>query len=114
MRRYVHEAAVRQKIDALGGRREAQARDVFDLHVLVGGTPGEGLLAFLVEGLERDKLAEAYKRALTITFKEYEGQVVEFLAEDARSRYGTESAWDEIRLDVATLVEEVIKRKGEE
>lgn len=113
VRRYVREAAVRQKIDALGGRREAQARDVFDLHLLVGAAPSDATLAFLAEGLKGERLEEALKRAFTITYKEYEGQVVEFLADDARSRYGTENAWDEIRLKVAVLVEEVIKRKGE-
>ena len=112
-RRYVREAAVRQKIDALGGRREAQARDVFDLHILLPNHASEGLLTFLSKGLERQKLDEAYERAFAITFEEYEGQVVEFLEEDARSRFGTEAAWDELRLEVATLVEAVRKRKGD-
>lgn len=111
VRRYVYEAAVRQKIDALGGRREAQARDVFDLHSLVRDTPSEDLLGFLVEGLTEKILTEAHQRALTIPFEEYEGHVVEFLAEDAQLQYGTETAWDEMRLKVAALIEEVMKRK---
>lgn len=114
VRRYVREAAARQKIDALGGRREAQARDVFDLHVLTAGNINEDFLGLLVEGLSRDRLGEAYRRALTITFSEYEGQVLEFLAEDARSRYGNQDAWDEIRLEAATLIEKVIRRKEAE
>lgn len=114
IRHYPHEAAVRQKIDALGGRREAQARDVFDLHLLVGEDRNADLLEFLSGGLAKDRLEEAYKRALEITFKEYEGQVIEFLSEDARVRYGTEDAWDSVRLEVATLVEEVVKRKEEQ
>lgn len=76
-------------------------------------SPTEDLLEFLAGGLKKSRLDEAYERALTITFEEYEGQVVEFLAEAARSRYGTETAWDEIRLEVAALVEEVLKRKEE-
>lgn len=111
--RYVHEAAIRQKIDALGGRREAQARDVFDLHRLGASEPGEKLFRFLAEGLERARLEEAYSRVFAITFKEFEGQVLEFLEAGVRSRYGTESAWDELRLEVASLIEEVIRRKGE-
>ena len=39
IRHYVREAAVRQKIEALGGRRVAQARVVFDLHSLVPSDP---------------------------------------------------------------------------
>jgi len=33
------------------------------------------------------------------------------LAEDAQLQYGTETAWDEMRLKVAALIEEVMKRK---
>ena len=114
VRHYVREAAVRQKIEALGGRREAQARDVFDLQVLLPGAPTEALLQFLVKALRPDRVEEAYSRALAISYREYEGQVFEFLGEKARSRYGTESAWDEIRLRVAALIENVSKRQGPE
>lgn len=108
--RYVLDAAVRQKIEALGGRREVQARDVFDLHALVGGRFGDDMLAFLAGALERDRLVSAHERAFSITFAEYEGQVIEFLAADARSTYGTSSAWDEVRLEVGALIEAVIER----
>lgn len=114
VRHYVREAAVRQKIEALGGRREAQARDVFDLQVLLPGAPTEALLQYLAEALRPDRLEEAYSRALAISYREYEGQVFEFLGEQARSRYGAESAWDEIRLRVAALIENVLKRQGRE
>ena len=109
IRHYVREAAVRQKLDALGGRREAQARDVFDLHVLVPDPPSDKLLEFLEKALGRSRLEEAHARALAITYREYEGQVFEFLGEEARSRYGTKGAWDEMRLRAAALVENVLK-----
>ncbi len=111
VRHYVREAAVRQKLDALGGRREAQARDVFDLHVLVPDPPPDELLEFLAKGLRRSQMDEAHARALAMTYREYEGQVFEFLGEEARSRYGTERAWDEMRLRAATLIENVLKRQ---
>ncbi|MBI4502876.1 MAG: nucleotidyl transferase AbiEii/AbiGii toxin family protein [Gemmatimonadetes bacterium] len=109
LRHYVREAAVRQKLDALGGRREAQARDVFDLHVLVPDPPPDRLVEFLAEALGRSRLEEAHGRALAITYREYEGQVFEFLGEEARSRYGGEGAWDEMRLRAAALIENVSK-----
>lgn len=112
--RYVLEAAVRQKIDALGGRREAQARDVFDLHVLVGGNLNDDLLAFLARNVAPDLLGSAHARSFSITFSEYEGQVIEFLADDARERYGTESAWDQLRLEAAQLLEGVMERSEEQ
>ena len=114
VRHYVREAAVRQKIEALGGRREVQARDVFDLYVLVPNDLTEELLEFLAKALPRERLDEGYNRALGIKYREYEGQVFEFLAEEARSDYGAESAWDEIRLRVAALIENVLKRQEQE
>jgi len=111
VRHYAREAAVRQKIDALGGRREAQARDVFDLHVLVPNAAAEALLEFLAKGLHHVRLKEAHNRALAISYGEYAGQVFEFLGAEARTRYGTESTWDELRLGVAALIEDVLRRQ---
>lgn len=111
--RYVLEAAVRQKIAALGGRNQAQARDVFDLNALVGGDFSDALLAFLAGALKRNQLDAAYDRALSITFAEHEGQVIEFLAAEGREMYGTEGAWDEVRLNTAALIEAVIQRLEE-
>jgi hypothetical protein len=111
VRHYVREAAVRQEIDALGGRREAQARDVFDLHVLVPNAAAGALLEFLAKGLHHDRLKEAHNRALAMSDREYAGQVFEFLGAEARARYGTESMWDELRLRVATLIEDVLRRQ---
>lgn len=111
IRHYARDAAVRQKIDALGGRREAQARDVFDLHVLVPNAGAEALLEFLAKGLHHDRLKEAHDRALAISYSEYAGQVFEFLGTEARARYGTESIWDELRLRVAVLIEDVLRRQ---
>lgn len=112
VRHYVREAAIRQKIEALGGRREAQARDVFDIHVLVLDARTEALLAFLARALRRERLAEAHGRTLALSYSEYQGQVFEFLGHEARSRYGTETMWDEMRLGVAALIEGVLERQG--
>ena len=108
---YVRDAAVRQKIEALGGRREPQARDVFDIHVLVPDPPPEALLGFLAKALRRGRLEEAHARALAISYNEFRGQVFEFLGEEARSKYATERMWDETRLRVTALIEGVLKRQ---
>lgn len=112
VRHYVRDAAVRQKIQALGGRREAQARDVFDLHVLVPGALDETLIDFLAKTLPSHHLEEAHARALAISYDEYRGQVVEFLEESERASLGTEGAWDEMRLRAASLIENIRDRKG--
>lgn len=111
---YVREAAVRQKIEALATRREPQARDVFDLHLLLADGSGKDLLGFLAREVRRDRLKAAHGRVLDITYKEYEGQVFEFLGEEARSRFGTESAWDDMRLGAAALIEAVTMRQERE
>jgi Nucleotidyl transferase AbiEii toxin, Type IV TA system len=108
---YGHAAALRQKIEALAGRATVQARDVFDLHTLSAGGVENALVTKLAAQVNQSLLQEAYARALTITFEEYGGQVLEFLADDVRGRYGTEGAWDELRLEVAALIEAVLKRK---
>jgi hypothetical protein len=67
----------------------------------------------LANGLDLGCLQEAYTRAFDISFKEYEGHVLEFLEDEVKSRCGTEAAWEDIRLQVATLIERVIARKEE-
>jgi len=107
-RHYVKEAAIRQKVDALGGRREAQARDVFDLHLLVPHPAPAKLVAFLAKQLRSDRLREAQARALAVTYAEYEGQMFEFLSDEARAHYGSETSWDETRLRVEAFIGRVL------
>ncbi|NJD19755.1 MAG: nucleotidyl transferase AbiEii/AbiGii toxin family protein [Gemmatimonadetes bacterium] len=112
VRHYAVEAAVRQKIQALAGRREAQARDVFDLSVLVRSAPAVPHLEFLAQASPADQLEEAHARALTISYEEYRGQVTEFLDEPERAARSTEAAWDDMRLRVAALMEAILARAG--
>lgn len=105
VRRYRREAAVRQKIDALGGRSQVQARDVFDLSVLVGAAYDEELLRFIAAGLSTERLNEALDRTYTITFDEYEGRVLEFLSDEDRRRYGSEDNWTDFQLECTELIE---------
>jgi hypothetical protein len=111
---YALDAAVRQKIQALAGRREVQARDVFDLCVLMPNAPAGALLDFLAETLSADQLQEARTRCFTISFDEYRGQVLEFLEEAERETKGAEGAWDDMRLRTAELVETIQHRKKRE
>lgn len=112
VRHYALEATVRQKLQALAGRREAQARDVFDLSVLVPGSPSESLLDFLAHTVPTGHLEEAHARALTITYDAYRGQVIEFLDESDRAARSTGAAWDDMRLRVAALIEAILGRVG--
>lgn len=86
-------AALRQKIGALAGRRETQARDVFDLHVLLAsGAP---------RPVRDDEIAaRACANALSVDFGTFRSQVLSYLEPDARSQYDSPSAWDAVVLEV--------------
>lgn len=60
-----------------------------------------------------DRLDLAVQRTYEITFEEFEGQVVEFLADEARETYGTRVVWDEVRLRVAGAIEAAAARGWE-
>lgn len=110
IRHYMRAGAVRQKIGALAGRAHVQARDVFDLHILVAGI-SEGSVRALANVLGNEEVRVAYDRALGITFDEYRGQVLEFLEPGSAARYGSEGTWDEIRLRAAGLLERILQLK---
>jgi hypothetical protein len=109
VRHYDRAAAVRQKLAALVGRSQVQARDVFDLQVLGFTKPGSPMVEHIVEHVELGDLEAALDRTLEISFGEYDGQVVEFLSDDVRGELRTESAWDGIRLEVAQAIESAIE-----
>ncbi len=89
-------SALRQKIGALAGRRETQARDVFDLHHLLAG--GDTLRA----SPERDEdvVERARANALTVDFGRFKSQVLAYLEPEAQAQYDSPSAWDTIVLEV--------------
>lgn len=105
---YVREAAVRQKLGALAGRREAQARDVFDLHTLVPPGPADELVSYLATQISPSTLTEGHARILAMTYEEYRGQVIEFLGDQAQGTYENEPAWDDMRLRAVELIESVM------
>jgi hypothetical protein len=97
-RHYSGSAAVVQKIEALAGRTVTQARDVFDLGILIQG----GHLAVAAEqgALARVALADAIECLMALSWEDYEGQVVEFLDAKSRDEFGTHPAWDSLQLSV--------------
>jgi len=99
---YVQEVAFMQKIDALMHRTETQARDVFDLHLLL--TRG-AFSQNLSEDL-RKKLDIAIKNALSIDFASYKAQVVAFLMEEYQEYYDSPKIWEEMQTKVALAIEE--------
>lgn len=91
---YAARGAVRQKIHALAGRKETQARDVWDLEHLLRTTGVDGS-PFSPE--ERRTLATALERAVGLPFDAYQSQVVPYLEPAHQEMHGTPDVWDRIR-----------------
>ncbi|MBS2011402.1 MAG: nucleotidyl transferase AbiEii/AbiGii toxin family protein [Deltaproteobacteria bacterium] len=101
---YDGRSAALQKARALPGRETPQCRDVFDLHILaLGGHVNRELLR---EHLTKKERADARAVIDSLEHDAYEGQVVEFLDDEARARHGTSEAWDEMRLRVMELFDD--------
>lgn len=90
---YQAPAAYRQKINALATRRHAQARDVFDLHLLSrhAAAARESPAALVAKALEQ---------LVLITAAIFQEQVVPFLPADLATYYGTREAWDSMKSQV--------------
>jgi hypothetical protein len=95
---YTGSAAVAQKLRALVGRPVTQARDVFDLGILArGGYSSTAPWSSLLTDKDHTKAIDCL---MSLSWEDYEGQVVEFLDEDAREEFGDKSAWDSLRYQI--------------
>lgn len=100
---YTGAAAVVQKLRALAGRPVTQARDVFDLAILIRGgysppQPWSKLLS-------NREYAEALDCLMSLGWEDYEGHVVEFLDEDNREEFGDKPAWERLQNQVLNKLE---------
>jgi len=92
-------APFEQKVAALAERPETQARDVFDLDLLLRLRPRS------VESVEAGLLSRAAAIALELPYEAFRDQVLPFLEEDARELYEGEEAWQAMQLFVAETLE---------
>ncbi len=100
--------ALRQKIGALAGRNEVQARDIFDLGVLGARDISREDAVALRGALAEATLREALARTLQIPYAEYRDKVIAFLDEPDRERYEPEDAWDTQCLMTNALVQRLL------
>jgi hypothetical protein len=94
-------AAISQKIDALAGRTEPQARDIFDLNLLLARPEGHAA----VQKPPKSHLRIAQERALEIDYDQYAAQVVAFLDPTQRELFESRDAWDTMQQAVVTALE---------
>ena len=96
---YVDDAPAEQKVKALADRSETQARDVFDLDLLLRRR------SLPARSLDPELLAAAAERALELPFAAFRDQVLPFLEPEVVELYDTEAAWEQMQTFVAERLE---------
>lgn len=97
---YRTQAAVAQKINALAGRPEPQARDVFDLNLLFARADAARLKL-----PPKAKRAEAIENAMSVSFDHFKAQVLEYLEPDQAAVYDSKAAWEAMQDAVVARLE---------
>lgn len=95
------DAAFRQKIEALAGRPQTQARDVFDLFLLINA--GAGLTQ--TKPINHSVIISAKDNAELITFEAFNSQVVAFLSSEYQEQYHSKTLWQQIVMRVIKELE---------
>jgi hypothetical protein len=99
---YTTAAAIRQKIHALAGRAEPQARDVFDLSLLLARPDAA---EFALDAAGNEWLDAAIDRVMSLSFDEYASKVVAYLEPSHAEVYSDRSTWEAMQEDVAARLE---------
>jgi predicted nucleotidyltransferase component of viral defense system len=101
-RHYATTSAISQKIHALSGRPEPQARDVFDLNLLLSRPDAA---ATRLSAREKQWLGPAIEHAMSISFDEYVAQVVGFLDPEQSELFHTRAAWNAMQSGLVERLE---------
>lgn len=99
---YTTSAAIRQKLHALAARTEPQARDVFDLSLLLARPDSAGLT---LSDDEKGWLGGAVERAMELSFDEYTSKVVAYLEPSHAEIYAGRETWEAMQEDVIARLE---------
>lgn len=93
-------AAFAQKVAALAGRTETQARDVFDLKLLLDQGADPGAQA----GLRR-LLPAAIENAMSVGYDQFAGQVLAYLEPEYQDHYRVRPVWEALQDEVVRRLE---------
>lgn len=99
---YAAARAVAQKIQALAGRADPQARDVFDLHLLFA-RPDTAELRLSAEHTKL--LPRALERAIGISYDDYASKVVAYLEPSQAGVFRERHAWEAMQQGVVDRLE---------
>lgn len=89
-----------QKVNALINRTETQARDIFDLDVLLAQGASSDLSRFSHEALQT-----AIKNAQGIHYEDFKGQVVAYLMDDYKQAYDAPEKWEKMRDKIVQVLQ---------
>lgn len=95
-------SAYEQKVEALITRSTTQARDIFDLNLLLNA----GVDRNISSGKLKARLHEAESNVMSVTFDIFKSQVLSYLHPDYQRQYNSASVWDDIVLKVAEALKE--------
>lgn len=97
---YSAEITYRQKLRALISRQTTQARDIFDLYILLIS----GLTKVGVPKELHLNSARARENILSMDYAFYKSQVISYLDPEDQSQYKSKEIWDDIRLKVVESI----------
>ncbi len=111
---YSAEMAILQKTEALASRSVVQARDVFDLYLLIPQVDESKAVIASPErakqsetSLSKSTLNKAKENALEISFEQFRDTVLSYLAPEDRAVYDKAAAWEEIKLKITEFIEKI-------
>lgn len=96
---YDKSAAIIQKISALADRNVTQARDIFDLYLLLGGNAILPSMVNLLPAQKKQlfqKVDKALDNIAAMHYQEFCSQVVAFLATEYQAQYASKEIWQQI------------------
>jgi predicted nucleotidyltransferase component of viral defense system len=96
---YTARSAFNQKINALIHRTETQARDIFDLRLLID----KGISFQDIDPTLFPELPMAIENAMSVSFSDFKSQVVAYLLEEYQEYYSNDKAWQGIQDEVIKI-----------
>ncbi|MEI6448879.1 MAG: nucleotidyl transferase AbiEii/AbiGii toxin family protein [Actinomycetes bacterium] len=103
MQHYTADAAIEQKVRALAQRAQTQARDLFDLELLLRRHRD----ALGAGQIDSSVLEAALDRVFELPFEAFQDQVLPFLDADALELYDDRAAWEQTQTFVAERLVEL-------
>jgi predicted nucleotidyltransferase component of viral defense system len=87
---YDRASAILQKIDALAGRNITQARDIFDLYLLIDNK------SIIAQHYPKTQIAKALENLHNVTYQDFQSQVITYLSIEYQKIYSSEEIWQQM------------------